>query len=316
LVLATQKLNGTTWTGTEMFDLRYHVASLAAVFLALIIGILVGVGISDRGLVDSAKSKFLQDEVASLQQRLDNQATQSADQTRARAATQTFINQTYPALARNRLKGKQIAVVFVGTDKGGILRSSVDGALRDAGAEQVRLRALNMPIDVKQLEAALENQPAAAGLRGKANLEALGHALGEELVIGGDTPLWDSLIDSSSLVEHRLGGSEMPADGVVVVRTASPQHGATSKLLLGLYEGLGATGAPAVGAEQTDAPTSATKAFERGGLSTVDDVDTPVGRLALLLLLAGQPGGHYGVKDSATDGALPPLPLRPAGAGG
>ena len=50
-----------------MFDLRYHVASLAAVFLALIIGILVGVGISDRGLVDNVKTKVLQDEVANLQ---------------------------------------------------------------------------------------------------------------------------------------------------------------------------------------------------------------------------------------------------------
>src|SRR3954447_7783925 len=179
LVLATQKLNGTTWTGTEMFDLRYHVASLAAVFLALIIGILVGVGISDRGLVDSAKSKFLQDEEASLQQRLDNQATQSPDQTRARAATQTFINETYPALARNRLKGKQIAVVFVGLDTGPV-RSAVDGALRDAGAQQVRLRALKVPIDVTQLDAALKGQLAAAGLRGKANVEALGRALGQE----------------------------------------------------------------------------------------------------------------------------------------
>ena len=74
-----------------MFDLRYHVASLAAVFLALIIGILVGVGISDRGLVDSAKSKFLQDEVASLQRRLDNKSTQSADQARERAAAQSFM---------------------------------------------------------------------------------------------------------------------------------------------------------------------------------------------------------------------------------
>ena len=52
--------------------MQLNVASLAAVFLALIIGILVGVGISDRGLVDSAKTKFLQDEVASLQHRLDN----------------------------------------------------------------------------------------------------------------------------------------------------------------------------------------------------------------------------------------------------
>ena len=28
-----------------MFDLRYHVASLAAVFVALIVGILIGVGL-------------------------------------------------------------------------------------------------------------------------------------------------------------------------------------------------------------------------------------------------------------------------------
>ena len=33
-----------------VFDFRYHVASLAAVFLALMIGILVGVGISGHGL--------------------------------------------------------------------------------------------------------------------------------------------------------------------------------------------------------------------------------------------------------------------------
>ena len=84
-----------------MFDLRYHVASLAAVFLALIIGILVGVGISDRGLVDSAKTKFLQDEVASLQHRLDDQSTQSADQApRARGrpdASSTRPTRRWPA---------------------------------------------------------------------------------------------------------------------------------------------------------------------------------------------------------------------------
>ena len=296
-----------------MFDLRYHVASLAAVFLALIIGILVGVGISDRGLVDSAKTKFLQDQVASLQHRLDNKSTQSTANARERSAAQTFINETYPALARNRLKGKLVAVVFVGSVDGGI-RSSVSRALTDAGARQVRLRALKVPIDTKQLDAALMGQPAAAGLRGRANVESLGRALGEELALGGDTPLWDSLTDA--LVEERAGGNKMPADGVVVVRTAAPQRGGTTKFLLGLYEGLGSTSVPAVGAEQTDAPTSATPVFRQAGLSTVDDVDTPVGRLALLLLLAGQPPGQYGVKDSASDGALPPLPARPAAAGG
>jgi hypothetical protein len=296
-----------------MFDLRYHVASLAAVFLALIIGILVGVGISDRGLVDSAKRGLLEREVTRLQNQLDKKSTQKVDQARERAAAQTFINETYPALAHNRLKGKQIGVVFVGSVDGGI-RSSVSRALTDAGAQQVRLRALKVPIDVKQLDGALKGQQAAAGLQGRANLEGLGRALGQELVLGGDTPLWDSL--TGALVEERAGGNQKPADGVVVVRTAAPQRGGTTKFLLGLYEGLGLSGVPAVGAEQTDAADSATAVFRQAGLSTVDDVDTPVGRLALLLLLAGQSPGQYGVKDSATNGALPPLPARPAPAGG
>jgi hypothetical protein len=288
-----------------MFDLRYHVASLAAVFLALIIGILVGVGISDRGLVDSAKTKFLQDEVASLQKRLDNQATQSNDLSRARQAAQAYVNESYPALVRNRLKNKQIAVVFVGSVNGG-LRSAVEQTLADSGAQQLRMRALKVPLDVRQVEAAIKNQPAAAGLHGKANLEALGRALGDELASGGDTPLWNSLTDA--LVEERAGGNKAPADGVVVVRTATPQRGATSRFLIGLYEGLGSADVPAIGVEETDAPNSAAKVYRQAGLSSVDDIDTKVGQLALVWLLQGASPGQYGVKSSAGDGALPAMP--------
>jgi hypothetical protein len=293
-----------------MFDLRYHVASLAAVFLALVIGILVGVGIS--GPVDSEKTKLLEGEVANLQQRLDRSASDSIATDREQQAARTFISETYPALVHNRLRGKQIAVVFIGSVVGGT-RSAVSRALTDAGAVQLRLRALKVPIDVHQVEGALAAQPAADGLVGKSHLESLGRALGEELVLGGETPLWDSLTDA--LVEQREGGGKSPADGVVLVRTAAPQRAGTSHFLLGLYSGLASASAPAVGVEQTDAADSATKVYREAGLSTVDDVDTPVGRLALVLLLAGASPGQYGVKDSAGDGALPPLPARTAAGG-
>jgi hypothetical protein len=293
-----------------MFDLRYHVASLAAVFLALVIGILVGVGIS--GPVDSEKTKLLEGEVADLQQRLDRSASDSIATDREQQAARTFISETYPALVHNRLRGKQIAVVFVGSVVGGT-RSTVSRALTDAGAVQLRLRALKVPIDVHQVEGALAAQPAAGGLVGKSHLESLGRALGEELVLGGDTPLWNSLTDP--LVEQREGGGKAPADGVVLVRTVAPQRAATSRFLLGLYSGLASAGAPAVGVEQTDAADSATAVYRESGLSTVDDVDTPIGRLALVLLLAGASPGQYGVKDSAGDGALPPLPTRTAAGG-
>jgi hypothetical protein len=292
-----------------MFDLRYHVASLAAVFLALIIGILVGVGISDRGLVDSAKKSLLESQVASLQRQLDESSQQSTNRERERQAARTFINETYPVLVRNRLRGKRIAVIFVGSAKGA-MRSTVSSALRDAGAEQVRLRAVKVPVDPQQIDTELAAQPAAIGLLGKNRLESLGHALGREAVVGGETPLWDSLTDP---VGERVGGSKAPADGVVVVRTVPPQRNGTSRFLLGLYSGLASAGPPAVGVESTDAANPATQVFHQGGLSTVDDVDTAVGRLALVLVLAGAQPGQYGVKDSAGGGPLPPLGTTAAG---
>ena len=50
-----------------MLDLRYHVASLSAVFLALVVGILVGVGISGRGFVDKSERRNFQNQIAALQ---------------------------------------------------------------------------------------------------------------------------------------------------------------------------------------------------------------------------------------------------------
>jgi hypothetical protein len=56
------------------------------------------------------------------------------------------------------------------------------------------------------------------------------------------------------------------------------------------------------------------QAFARADLSSVDDVDLEAGRLALALLLAGATPGSYGVKQTASDGVLPPVePLPLAG---
>ena len=52
-----------------MFDLRYHVASLTAVFIALIIGILVGVGISSGGFVKKSERRILNDQIEKVQAR-------------------------------------------------------------------------------------------------------------------------------------------------------------------------------------------------------------------------------------------------------
>jgi hypothetical protein len=46
--------------------------------------------------------------------------------------------------------------------------------------------------------------------------------------------------------------------------------------------------------------------WDKAGLSSVDDVETPVGKLALAVLLTGGERGLYGVKKSAS-ALLPPV---------
>jgi hypothetical protein len=48
-------------------------------------------------------------------------------------------------------------------------------------------------------------------------------------------------------------------------------------------------------------------------MSTVDDIDSPAGRLALALLLAGGSAGSYGLKAGADDGIVPPIEAQTSG---
>ena len=74
-----------------MFDLRYHVASLAAVFLALIIGIVVGVGISGKGFVQNSERRLLNEKIADLNSRLDAAPRRGADLMLSQRAAQAFV---------------------------------------------------------------------------------------------------------------------------------------------------------------------------------------------------------------------------------
>jgi hypothetical protein len=288
-----------------MFDFRYHVASLAAVFLALIIGIVVGVGISGKGFVSDSERKVLNLQISDLKSRLDSANRRGNELARAQRAAQTFVSDAYPALMTGRMTGHRVAVVFAGHEDGR-LRGLVERALGDAGgATPMRTEALKLPVDLPTLRRLLAKRPALAALATERGIGELGRRLGEAFVLG-NSPLWQLL--SPKLVEERSGNDGPLVDGVVVARTASPQAGATARFLAGFYAGLAASGVPAVGVERTDDDSSAVETFAKHGLATVDDLDTEAGRLALVLVLGGAAPGQYGVKATAEDGVLPDIP--------
>jgi hypothetical protein len=292
-----------------VFDLRYHVASLAAVFLMLVVGILIGIGISGRGFVSDAERTRLNREIAGLREQVTAANAGADDFERRQQAAEDFVESAYPVLVEQRLAGKRVAVVVLGSVEQGSFRF-VETAIGDAGGRLARMRAVMLPLRLEAVEAALADRPELGGYVGDDELGNLGRDLGRELVAGGETPLWDTL--AGEIVEQQSGGLSDPVDGVVVIRPAEPQAGGGSRFLAGLYQGLDSTGVPVVGVEPARVEQSAIPVFQRYGLSTVDGIDTEPGQLALVLLLADADPGDYGVRDTATSGILPPIEPLPA----
>ena len=293
-----------------MFDLRYHVASLAAVFVALVIGIFVGVGLSGRGFVNDAERKNFEARIDELQADRDSAEAAAKSAARRGDALDAVADTTYTSLVRRRLAGTKVGVVFVGSvDQG--LAGTIRRTIADAGGRVVRMRALRVPLDPEAVDQALRGEPDTRELAGEDRRTRLGNAIARELVQGGQTPVLDRL--ASLLVEEQLGLSKAPLDAVVVARPTRPQQGETEDFLSGLYSGLAAAIVPSVGVEDSNAQPSAVPPFRAAGLATVDALDTTAGQVALVFLLEGARPGSYGLGQDAVDGVLPAAPLTAPG---
>jgi hypothetical protein len=288
-----------------MFDLRYHVASLAAVFVALVLGIFLGVGLSGKGFVSDAERENLQAQIDELRLQRDSAVTRAEDADRRGEAFDSFARTTYEDLVEARLDGRSVGVVFIGSADQGLART-VRRAVGDAGGRVTLMRALRVPLDPDAVDAALQSEPETRGFAGLDNRERLGRELARELTATGPNPILDRV--AGVVVEEQSGAATAPLDAIVVARPARPQLGETQSFLTGLYSGLAAAPVPSVGIEKSDAETRAIEAFRRRGLSTVDRVDAAPGQVALVYLLAGARPGSYGLGAGAVDGVLPAPP--------
>jgi Copper transport outer membrane protein, MctB len=299
-----------------MFGLRYHVASLAAVFVALAVGILLGVAVSGKltDFGEDAERRNLEEDVEELQQELESARAQAEAATAMGEGADELFESAYPTLMDRRLEGQDVAVVFLGPADGSV-RAEVEDALADAGGAPASVIALEVPVDGPDLQASLEEDEVLAAYADEGgDFSDLGRELGRELVEAEETPLWDAL--STRLVEERSGTISNPMDSVVVVLNwTPPEEGdddeaateATASLIDGLVSGLDGSNVPVVGVADSSDSEDVIDFYRERGLSSVDNVDAPEGHLALALLLAGAEPGHYGLRETAADGVVPPI---------
>ena len=281
------------------YSARYHTTSLIAVFLALAVGILIGAEFGGDALTNTRKD-LERSLVGNLQD-----ARSRADELNAQLGrSNEFAERVYPVLTRGRLQGKRIAVVALGGLPGDVT-TAVEEALAPTGAKLVAVGVVREPVDVNGLAGDLSKTRFFDLRTNPDALTALGTGLGRQLVIGGTLPTF-----VRGNLFSRASGSFGALDGMIVVRDQPESMGPVQRSRAGQFEsallaGITATRTPAVGVETTTAEPSSISFFQSNNLSSVDDVETPAGQLALIFAMLGAEGS-FGVKGSA-DRLLPDL---------
>jgi len=280
---------------------RYHLASILAIFCALLIGILVGIALVGDPQLAKQVSYFRQ----KAERDRTNIERLSADYRR----DEQFSAAVLPLLTRGRLDGRRVAIILnhdFGRDE---FPDMVRATLQNAGAtisstttilgkfvrlkqEQARsvLQSLNLPIPVQ------------GDLR-----SVLAAKLGPHIAQG--EPVIPSALKTAGLVAV-FGDYTKPSDVVVLVGGAEREDQALPLYIdLPIMEALQQSGIRCVGCESRSAEFSSARYYLRKAVPTVDNADTPPGKLALVLLVAGQDGHyHYGEKRGAVQ-LLPPLDM-------
>ncbi|WP_156754962.1 copper transporter [Actinokineospora pegani] len=314
-----------------MISLRYHVISIAAVFLALAVGVVLGSTTLSRTLLSglSAENGDLGSQVSTLEQQRNALNARLGD-------AESYATATGPSVVRGALDERTVAIVTT-ADASPVDRDALKGLVAASGAtvtaelrlteaftDQARADELRevvtrlLPTGV-QLPTVSDPGTLAGGLLGPLLLisktdnqpqvsDAESAAALTGLTEGGFVEAQPDLRPAQLAIV--LTGGEATGDAAgdraaTVARFAAQvDRSGAGAVLAGTTEG-SADGAGPVGVVRAD--TAATSI-----LSTVDNVDTPAGRVVAVLALGEQladKAGRYGIAGNA-QAAAPGAPTE------
>src|SRR3954451_5821502 len=291
-----------------MLDFRYHALSLVAVFLALAIGIVLGVTIGDSLVSDAERSLR-----GGLRTDVENARSEAAEAKNSVNARDRMLDQLYPQLAATRLDGERVALVSWGPLPGNV-ESGVRDAVAKAGGRLDSVSVFDRPLT--EMKGAVGPDEWSAETIDDTSLQNLGTSLARS--IGGSGRLARQLRDQ---FPNAFAGRFRRADSVVFYEAPKPDDPSDSKgakerdddraraIEAAMIDEMRKRMIAVVGVEAASADPSEIPRYKSLQISSSDSVDKSGGRIALVYALAGAKG-NYGFK-STSDTPLPPGPLVP-----
>lgn len=279
-----------------LINIKYLVITVISIFLALGIGILIGIQVDSQDIileqqeitVQRMENKF--DELNRLNLDLQNELSQL---TATNNINENYIKNIFPDYIKNKLSDLHI-IVLETTDE--YTYTSMRQALKTAGARVTSVTIINEKLLYMSDEEIIQLMEY-IGMTESENIIPVILKRIAETVAGKYNPE-----DIAFLIEKGIiyvnGDLREPADYVVLAGGSSEKNNKHEIIDIPLIKELKKLSLPLIGVETTAVKKSYIDIYKKEKLSTVDNVDTIIGQTSLVLVINGKEG-HYGVKKSA-----------------
>jgi len=282
-----------------MFDIRYHIASLVAVFLALTVGILLGSVIVDKGvLVEQQKAL-----VEGLENRLDDLQAKNQSLLKENNSLKLFQDEAISVI-NGKLDEKKVAVIVTTNIPVDDKNNLVD-ILDQAGASTCVVTTNNLVDKFKEnsVRKKLSEYFPEENLSKDELWSKVLEKLSTEIVTPSDRAFLNEMV-SLDIIGIRNGG-KLPADQVVIYGGSPSDINNSEDLDIPLIIKFKELNIRTIGIEQSDTKTSYVESYQNEGISTVDNIDQNAGKISSVYALAGE-DGRFGIK-STSEKLIPPL---------
>jgi hypothetical protein len=285
-----------------IIDVRYHVASLVAVFLALALGILMGMSLlngqsvleKQQELVDSLRVDFekLKEDNDTLQAHLSQLDSKNI-------SDEKFMRALLPGIVKEKLVSTNYLIVRTNTDVD--LNELASSIVLSGGSPEMVITFKDDFTEILQKHAEKYS-----------DLLKLEWQNSEDDAVQIVELLCAQLVNFESDISLELleqlqndgavsysGRLQSSPEGIILVGGASSESNNLSSVDLPLIVSFREQGMMVVGVEEYLAPESYIKEYRKKGISTVDNIDSVVGLISLIAILRGEEG-NYGLKGGSS----------------
>jgi len=279
-----------------MYNLRYHIASLVAVFLALALGLVLGGLVVQQGSFASQQRSI----VSGLQRDFKRLTGQNASLRSDLQFERGFSAQMTDEWLGGRLDGRSVVIITSGAKGEGA--DAAAGAISDAGGSPVVVTLVNREFGLSNaaISSSLKSiVPSATDLK-----SAVASGLAAEWTTPDQPrPITDALVKAKAITVTGLHASTSATE-VVTIAAFSKRPDAVALSVARAYADAGYF---AVGAQTLSSDTGVASAAVARKLSAFDTLGTTAGRFTLVALFTGSEQGYFG-RAQGVDKAYPSVP--------